>query len=107
MRIRKRSQSGQGVMGQYALVFFFVLAAITAMSVYVRRGLQARTYGAREYLVSTIESETGLDVADGYEPYYVNRVVIKESTGEETVSLAGKDITRSFCETTITNLTNN
>jgi len=66
----------QAVVGEYALVIFLVLGVITAMTVYFKRGIQARIHGARDYMINDVRARTagsyGGDLYLEYEPYYTN-----------------------------------
>ncbi len=65
-----RSKKGQGVTGEYVALIALVSVAITAMTVYVRRTLQARAYDADRYMVTSAASALGNSIAFEYEPYY-------------------------------------
>ncbi|MFP4473619.1 MAG: hypothetical protein ACLFPX_07150 [Candidatus Omnitrophota bacterium] len=81
-----RQQKGQGVVSQYATIFALVVAALTAMTVYVKRAVQGRIYATHKYMIEGIQSETldnpGLNLVGNlsyeYEPYYVERETILE-----------------------------
>jgi hypothetical protein len=71
-----REKKAQAVIGEYLLIFFLVIAMITAMSIYIRRTLQGRMRDARETMVQIVIDRAG-NVANGtvyreYEPYYLN-----------------------------------
>lgn len=93
------NQRGQALIIQYALTFFVVVAFATAMTVYVRRALQARVHGAQNYVLA--EAETVLvDPANNlvgnlykqYEPYYVKTSAKRslQSEVEESMWPVGK-----------------
>ena len=65
-------------MGEYAVVIALAMAVLMMMGVFVRRALQARIHGARDYMVSEVRARTD-GVFNGnlykeYEPYYLNTV---------------------------------
>ena len=74
-----RSRKAQTIFPEYVLVFFVVIAMITAMTVYFQRSIQGRIRDAREYAVSEIRARAkpyypGVNEAllyREYEPYYV------------------------------------
>ena len=75
----KLNKKGQSIM-EYAVLVSLVIAAITGMQLYVRRGLQARIKDASDNLPNYIQTqeggaalEAGTIFNDGhiqYEPYY-------------------------------------
>ena len=75
---KKLKQSkGQGIAVQYALLFFMVVAVIVNMTTYIKRAMQARIYGARQYMldqVNAVHSDPSGNyvgtVQPEYEPYY-------------------------------------
>ena len=74
MFIRFRQRQGQSVIGQYAITFFVVIAMISVMTIYVRRGIQGRIYAAKKHMIETIRAgATGVAIPDQYEPYYANK----------------------------------
>ncbi len=81
----KHARKGQLVMSEYVLLFFVVVASISAMTLFVQRGLQARHRDANMYAVDLASqaceqlSASGVDCkgaagvngfAYQYEPYY-------------------------------------
>ena len=67
-----RRKEGQ-ISGEYVLLISLISLAITAMTVYVRRTLQARMYDADRYMITTAASALGNSVLYEYEPYYKNQ----------------------------------
>jgi len=73
----KLNKKGQSIM-EYAILVSLVIAALTGMQLYVRRGLQARIKDASDNLPNYVQTEgAGLDAGtifkEGhtqYEPYY-------------------------------------
>jgi len=54
---KKLKQSkGQGIAVQYALLFFMVVAVIVNMTTYIKRAMQARIYGARQYMLDQVNA---------------------------------------------------
>ncbi len=80
--MRLHSQKGQASLPEYVVTFFVVIGAIVAITVYVQRGLQARTYDARNYMVAQAAKDCDADckaatsqvsnnaILPEYEPYY-------------------------------------
>ena len=71
-----KERKGQSIAGEYAVLFVVVVAAMIAMSVFIKRSVQARWLDMRKYVVLTANA-----VVDGYyngplyyeyEPYYTN-----------------------------------
>ena len=53
LRLNKiQSNRGQGIMSEYGLIFIIVVGMVTAMTVYVKRVIQARIFDARNYMVT-------------------------------------------------------
>ncbi len=77
---------------QYAAVFFIVAGVMTAMSVFIRRAVQARIYAAHHYAYDQI-NEVFANPAYNfqgnhwaqYEPYYTNTDTIR-SFAQETIT---------------------
>ena len=69
---------GQAIFSEYAMIFFVVIAAATAMTVFVQRGLEARTHEERNFMVDSVKTvcdtnclqATGGTIFHEYEPYY-------------------------------------
>lgn len=83
-----KSRRGQGSMIEYAVLFFIVIAAITAMSTYAKRAVQARVRSARNYMGIQVNGVYGAiypnrDLLIQYEPYYVHTASDKV---EQTIS---------------------
>jgi len=82
LRILKNNRA-QAVFGEYLLVFLIVVGFLTAMTIFVKRALQAKVYDARNYMYNTVADRTGDyyngTVAIEYEPYYLsyNRAVTR------------------------------
>lgn len=79
--IKRRGPDGQTT-AEYAVVIGVVIAAVVAMQVYVKRGLQAKVKGVADNL-----TQQGADTAKTkqYEPYYT------ESTYEVTQDRGSTD----------------
>jgi len=62
------------MVGEYALVIFLVLAAMTAITIYFKRAVQARIRDARYSMVSEVRKRTAGQyngaLYRAYEPYY-------------------------------------
>jgi len=71
----KLSKKGQSIM-EYAVLISLVIAALTGMQLYVKRGLQARIKDASDNLPNYVATEAGLagqvfnEGHTQYEPYY-------------------------------------
>lgn len=78
----KARLSGQAVFSEYVMILFIVIAVLTSLSIYVRRGLQARLHAARNYAIYLVNKncDANCQNASGnvdyeYEPYYLQRDV--------------------------------
>ena len=72
---------GQSSLPDYVVTFFVVVAALTAMTIYIQRSIQAKFRDSKEYMVTLAAKECTDDncraaaeggVTDQYEPYYGN-----------------------------------
>lgn len=91
-----RQDKGQGIIVQYALTFFLVVAVIVAMTAYVRRAVQGRIYDTRHFMFYTANeafSDTSLNLYGNllmaYEPYYANREFTRVIDRRETERTEG------------------
>lgn len=111
MRHIYKNKSGQVVTSEYAIVFFLVVAMLTAMTIYFRRAIQGRMYDARNYMIKEVQERTkdqypgacsvkpdgsrvcegGLQLYPEYEPYYVDTksLVDRQSIMEDSLSEGG------------------
>ena len=74
------NNKGQAVFSEYVMIFFVVIAAAVAMTVYLQRGLQARIHDERNYIINLVSNSTVCDadcmkatggsISYEYEPYY-------------------------------------
>ena len=84
-----KTNKAQAVMGEYALLLLLVMGMIMAMTVYFKRGIQARIYDARNSMMNTVANRAGdyygnILLQGEYEPYYGrtdSMVVRQENTG--------------------------
>lgn len=88
IRLRK-NEKAQARMIEYAMLFALVMAAAVTMTVYFKRGVQARIYDARNYMISEVRARTAGqfdgNLYMGYEPYYANTsAVIARDVTERT-----------------------
>lgn len=80
-KILKPKQQAQTI-GEYVIVIALIVGVATAMSMMVRRGLQARLNDTNTYMMSTVNAAyvasrwsnetTPSQIAREYEPYYAN-----------------------------------
>ena len=87
------------VISEYAILFFLVVAVITAMTGYLRRVLQARIWDARNTMVNTIantyysdpSNPSSYNMVYEYEPYYVQTQSknTNDSTSTDSLLSAG------------------
>ena len=97
-----RQKKGQAVFGEYVLLAVIVVAAVTAMTVYVRRALQGRVRDAVMSSAATVRTPFSMDggttfepyrgpIHLQYEPYYANRAsfIDQQSDGVRTLTAGG------------------
>ena len=88
----KRSRSNKAQMtGEYALTLFLVVGVITAMTIYVRRALQAQLYDARRYMFNTVKTAPHIGKLNlYYEPYYIqSNSLVDQSINEKEETRGG------------------
>ena len=96
MRLLKTRQA-QANIGEYVLLIFIATAAVTAMSIYVKRALQGRVRDATVVMAKTplkyLTSDGNVFQYNGimylaYEPYYENRLAVIEQQTNDTSTLS-------------------
>lgn len=77
-----KNEHGVGELAEYVITVFIVIAALSAMTTFVRRSLQARIRDARHYMISNVNSACDTNcmnaanenpvrgILQQYEPYY-------------------------------------
>jgi len=78
------NNKGQSILSEYVMIFFVVIAAAVAMTVFVQRGLEARVHDARNFMVDSVVKSGACDadclkaaggsISHEYEPYYAQMV---------------------------------
>ena len=117
----KHARKGQMVVSEYVLLFFVVVAGVSAMALFVQRGLQSRSRDAKIYMVDLaakaceqatqvngvdclgatgVNTEQTNKLAYEYEPYYglSSSKVRNDSADKKTLdesSTWGKDFATS------------
>ncbi len=93
----KLNKKGQSIM-EYAILVSLVIAALTGMQLYVRRGLQARIKDASDNLPNYVQREAGVEPGaifnEGhiqYEPYYRGDSETTSTSGRGTEKFVAKD----------------
>jgi len=83
-------------MGEYVVVIFLVVTAISTMMIFIRRGMQARIHDARDYMVNEVRERTRGQFAGNlyreYEPYYVNtsvQEIARDARHQKTLTQGG------------------
>ena len=87
------------VISEYAILFFLVIAVLTAMTGYLRRVLQARIWDARNTMLNTLANvyysdpgnPTSYNMTYEYEPYYTetSSTNTNDSVSTERLSAGG------------------
>jgi len=88
---------------EYAIVIGLVIAAVVAMQVYVKRGLQGKMkkavdykYGSADAGVSGVDTSTVLKTTQ-YEPYYATSSITSERKVNETTEVTkGGGVSRTL-----------
>ena len=55
------NNKGQTILSEYVMIFFVVIAAAVAMTVFVQRGLEARIHDARNFMITTVTNSGACD----------------------------------------------
>jgi len=79
------NNKGQSVISEYVMIFFVVIAAAVAMTVFVQRSFEARVHDARNFLINSansacdancLQATGGTSIPYEYEPYYQQSAAI-------------------------------
>ena len=100
----KNNKKAQVITGEYVLVLFILLGIMTAMTIYLRRGIQARIYDARHAAIEVVQDSTQgyltSNLYHEYEPYYTesetNMMVETEDASEIFPKGWGEDIWKNI-----------
>lgn len=86
---------GQSVMSEYVMVFFLVIGALVAITVFVQRALEARMHDARNYMINAITDSgacnancvaaAGGNIFYEYEPYYAVSIADARRNASDTM----------------------
>ena len=97
------NKKGQAILSEYVMIFFVVIGAGVAMTVFVQRSFEARIHDARNLLINAVNSACdsncmkatgGSSIPYEYEPYYmqiISNVVRNESLRTGTSSSSVND----------------
>ena len=81
---------------EYAILIGLVVAALVAMQIYVKRGLQGRMRGATDYLAT---QTTDIGTTGQYEPYYLSSSFDSaRDTNESEATITGGGVTRTLTQ---------
>ena len=86
------------------MIFFVVIAAVVAMTVYVQRGVQAKIHDARNFMIDAVADNSVCDancmlatgavgnhIAYEYEPYYAQMIAdVANNAIQSTGATTGK-----------------
>ncbi len=90
-----QQKKAQAVASEYVVVFFIVAAAIGAITIYLRRAIQARVYDARNTMLEMVHSRANGkyvgNILTGYEPYYLNKDAFISKRAYVSARLEGDD----------------
>ena len=95
-RVKRQGQTT----AEYAVVIGVAIAAVVAMQVYVRRGLQAKMKGTADYF--STQGANGAATNKQYEPYYTqsNYAVTQNRSSVDKVEAGGAVNRTGITETT-------
>ena len=105
-----RNKMGAAHFVEYAMLVFTVVAAISAMSLYMKRGINARWRDTHRHMVNSVFTEIApyydnYKIYYWYEPYYVNSQVVMDKALESSQVLGAGGQTGSFREVYNDNIT--
>ena len=98
---------------EYTMLFFLVVGTITGMSIFFKRGVQARMRDARNFMFLTVQNRAQ-NYYDGnlyaeYEPYYANTQSLVRRSESDNIELLPSPgfssgiFRKIFLDTTIVN----
>lgn len=97
------NRQAQAVVGEYALVIFMVLGMVVAMTVYFKRGIQARTRDTLHYMVNEVKYGAAGNYYGNlylhYEPYYIETDAAVDRSARHVTSLSGGQSSGIFQKT--------
>ena len=87
---------GQAFLSEHVVTFFIVIAAVTAMTIFIQRSIQGKIKDSRDYMVGLAAGQCDADcqAASGgitreYEPYYANAASAVIRNSEHKIGLVG------------------
>jgi hypothetical protein len=96
---RFRNNNGQAISAELVVTFILVVAAVLALSTYVRRTLQARTRDAMVYTRGEAATALQDNITLQYEPYYVQvESNITQSSSDTSNIVSGGDLIRNVSQ---------
>ena len=98
------NNKGQTILSEYVIIFFVVIAAVTASTIFVQRGLEARIHDARNFMINAVINAcdadclnaTGGNIAYGYEPYYEQTLANVYRNAQEAVGITKSGVNWSI-----------
>ena len=90
--LRIKNNKGQSILSEHVMIFFVAVAAVTVMTTYVQRSLEARIHDVRNFVVNSANSAcdancqeaTGNKISYEYEPYYTKMSTTARHNSSET-----------------------
>ena len=55
------NNKGQSILSEYVMIFFVVIAAAVAMTIFVQRGFEARIHDARNFMINSVINSSVCD----------------------------------------------
>ena len=83
-------KSGQGITVEYAILFFIVMGALVAMSLFNRRAYQAHVFDADKFMITAAANAYGNNIPLQYEPYYLSTKAISGKASNRDWRVDGK-----------------
>ena len=97
------NNKGQSILSEYVMIFFVVIAAAVAMTVFVQRGFEARVHDARNFMIDSLINSGACDancvqaaggnIGHEYEPYYTQTLQMSSTmnkTGHRADRVTGR-----------------
>ena len=91
-------QRGQAIGAEYVVVTFVAIGAVMAMSVFVRRAIQARVHDAQVYTTSQASNALGRPIPVEYEPYYAEMISNTAQNATDRTRFVGGNSYRKVIE---------
>ena len=86
-----RNNTAQVIIGEYLIVFFLIVAVMSAMTIYFKRSIQARIRDSRLSMYNTIFTRTtgyyNGNLYSEYEPYYAETEASVDRNEDDSINI--------------------